>query len=92
MIREAPMRVLLLSHNYVHKAPRSKLERLARFIDLSLTVAVPYHWTFQQQGYVEAGDSYVNNYTFCVLHTWRTNSEGRYLFRGLPTLIRDVWL
>ncbi len=79
-----------MAHSYVHEGLRTKLEEMAQFDDLELTVAVPHHWTFQQQGYLEAGDSYVDKYAFRVLHTWRTNSEGGYLFRGLAKLIRDV--
>lgn len=84
------MRVLLLSHNYVHKAPRVKLDALARFDDLELTLAVPHHWVFRSHGYIDSGDSYVGKYAFKVLHTWRTNTESKYLFRGLSKLIGDV--
>ena len=63
------MHVLLLSHNYVHEAPRAKLKLLSPFEDLYLTVVVSHHWTFKPRGCVDAVDSYLDKYKFRTLPT-----------------------
>ena len=81
------MRVLLVSHNYLHRAPRAKLDALARFDDLTLDVIVPRRWRFVPQGEVQAEPPEDASYGFHSLPTCFAGNEARYMYRSVSLLL-----
>lgn len=83
------VRVLLISHSYIHRSPRLKLDLLSKFPDVELTVLVPESWVFRLEGFVEAGEEYRTPYHFKPLPTINRDNEQRYLLRGMGKIINE---
>lgn len=81
------MRVLIVSHNYIHHGPRAKLDVLAQFDDITLEVIVPQHWQFVPQGELKAVPPENASYGFHPLPTLFTGHEARYIYRSLSLLL-----
>jgi len=83
------MRVLLISHSYMHRSPRLKLNLLSKFLDVELTVLVPECWVFRLEGFVKAGEEYQTPYHFKPLPPINRDNEQRYLLRGMGKVIKE---
>ena len=84
------MRVLIISHNYVHQAPRAKLRALGALPDVDLSVIVPKQWRFQPQGWVRALASEEPEYRLFTLSTLITGKEGLCVYVGLWKKLREI--
>ncbi len=84
------MRVLIISHNYVHQAPRAKLCALGSLLDVDLSVIVPKQWPFQPQGLVKASHSKDPEYHLLTLPTLLTGKEGLCIYIGLGRKLREI--
>jgi len=83
------MRVLLISHSYIHRSARLKLNLLSKFPDVELTALVPECWAFRLEGFVEAGEEYRMPYHFRPLPTINRDNEQRYLLRRMGKVIKE---
>ena len=84
------MRTLIISHNYIHQAPRAKLRALGALPDLDLSVVVPRQWPFQPQGLIKASDYQSSEYDLYALPTLMTGKEGLCIYIGLGHKLREV--
>jgi glycosyltransferase involved in cell wall biosynthesis len=84
------MKVLIISHNYVHQAPRAKLCALGALPDVGLSVIVPREWPFQPQGLVKALDCRSSKYNLYALPTLMTGKEGLCIYVGLGRKLREI--
>ncbi|MDA7857976.1 glycosyltransferase family 4 protein [bacterium] len=84
------MKVLIISHNYIHKIPRSKLHELAKIGNIDLSVIVPKKWKFKPQGYIVSPENNDKSYKLYSLRTIFHNNETKYFYLNLLPYLKKI--